>query len=71
LAKQGKFEEAVSHYSEVLRIKPDYAQARRNLELVLRQKAKSAGVSNSVVKPFTGSEVQGFRGSEVQGSPKS
>ena len=32
---QGKLEEAASHYAEVLRIKPDYAEAHNNLGVVL------------------------------------
>ena len=31
LAKQGRFDEAMAHYSEALRIKPDYAFAHNNL----------------------------------------
>jgi len=38
LAGRGKFEEAVAHYSEALRIQPDFAGAHTNLGLVLAQR---------------------------------
>jgi tetratricopeptide (TPR) repeat protein len=31
LARQGRLEEAITHFSEALRIYPDYASARQNL----------------------------------------
>ena len=51
LASQERLTEAISHYSEALRIKPDYSEARRNLERTLRLMGKSAGPSNTVVGP--------------------
>jgi tetratricopeptide (TPR) repeat protein len=41
LKKQGKPQEAVEHYSEVLRIKPDYVQARDNLHLASQKTGKT------------------------------
>jgi len=35
LSRQGRFEEAIHHYSEALRIKPDYVKAHNNLGLRL------------------------------------
>jgi Flp pilus assembly protein TadD len=32
VAKQGKFDEAVHHFSEALRIDPHHASARKNLQ---------------------------------------
>jgi len=40
LKKQGKLEEAVEHYSEVLRIKPDHARAHYNLANALASQGK-------------------------------
>jgi protein O-mannosyl-transferase len=40
LADQGKLDEAIAHYSEALRIKPDYATARNNLGLALADEGK-------------------------------
>jgi Flp pilus assembly protein TadD len=53
LEKSGKLTEAIDHYHEALKIKPDYAKARNNLERAMRLMGKSAGKrSNSVVKPL-------------------
>lgn len=35
----GRRDEAISHLREELRIKPDYAQARSNLEVLLKKQA--------------------------------
>ena len=35
LVTEGKNEEAVSHYKEAIRIRPDYAAAQKNLETAL------------------------------------
>ena len=40
LARQGKYDEAVSHYTEALRIKPDNANAHNNLGLALIHQGK-------------------------------
>jgi tetratricopeptide (TPR) repeat protein len=40
LADQGKTEEAIAHYSEALRIKPDYADAHNNLGVALAGEGK-------------------------------
>jgi tetratricopeptide (TPR) repeat protein len=40
LALMGRLEEAIAHYSEALRIKPDYVAARKNLELMLQIKGE-------------------------------
>jgi tetratricopeptide (TPR) repeat protein len=41
LARQGAFGEAATHFREALRLKPDYEKARRNLERVTRDAARS------------------------------
>jgi Flp pilus assembly protein TadD len=35
LANQGKYDEAIAHFNEALRIRPDQAEARDNIERVL------------------------------------
>src|SRR6202167_1037861 len=40
LADQGKLDEAIAHYSEALRIKPDYADAHNNLGAALADQGK-------------------------------
>jgi tetratricopeptide (TPR) repeat protein len=40
LAEQGKLDEAIAHYSEALRIKPDYANAHNNLGAALADRGK-------------------------------
>lgn len=47
LARQGRLDEAIAHYSEALRIKPGYAKARYNLEHALRHVDESPGVSRT------------------------
>jgi tetratricopeptide (TPR) repeat protein len=37
LSHQGNLQEAVVHFSEALRIQPDYGEARRNLQEVLKK----------------------------------
>jgi tetratricopeptide (TPR) repeat protein len=54
LEKRGKLKEAIDHYHEALRINPDYAKARNNLERAMRLIGKSAGTSNPVVKLLRG-----------------
>jgi len=34
LARQGRRQEAATHYAEALRLKPDYAEAKRQLETI-------------------------------------
>jgi tetratricopeptide (TPR) repeat protein len=51
LASQGIFKKAISHYSETLRIKPDYAEARENLKRALTLRDESVGASNIVAEP--------------------
>ncbi len=41
LAGQGKTQEAIAHYAEALRIKPDYEEAHNNLGLVLAGQGKT------------------------------
>ena len=46
LVLQGRFEEAIAHIAEALRIKPDYAEAHNNLGLALYKQGKlNEGVS--------------------------
>lgn len=46
LVLQGRFEEAVAHISEALRIKPDFAEAHNNLGLALYKQGKlNEGIS--------------------------
>jgi protein O-mannosyl-transferase len=40
LAKQGRLEEAIVHYVEAVRLKPDYAEAHNNLGFVLAEKGR-------------------------------
>jgi Flp pilus assembly protein TadD len=37
LARQGKINEAIAHFSEAVRLKPDYMQARANLQFALQE----------------------------------
>ena len=41
LADQGKLDEAIAHYCEALRIKPDYANAHNNLGVALADRGKT------------------------------
>jgi len=34
LAKSGRIDEGLSHLQEAVRLQPDYAEAKRNLEIV-------------------------------------
>ena len=38
LAAQGKSDEAIRHYNEALRLRPDYPQARQELQAITGQK---------------------------------
>ena len=40
LVEQGKLKDAISHYTEAVRIKPDYAKAYYNLGIVLADQGK-------------------------------
>jgi len=40
LMRQGKTQEAIAHYAEALRIKPDYAEAHNNLGIILANQGK-------------------------------
>ncbi|MDP7453566.1 MAG: tetratricopeptide repeat protein, partial [Arenicellales bacterium] len=42
-AKQGRTEEAVEHYLQALRLKPDYAEAHNNLGVALVRKGDIKG----------------------------
>jgi tetratricopeptide (TPR) repeat protein len=46
LVGQGHLEEAIVHFSEALRIYPDYARARQNLQESLSKKQQLGGQSN-------------------------
>lgn len=50
MTRQGRFEEAVGHFSEVLRIKPGDAIAKKKLEAVLPLMNKSSLAERSVIK---------------------
>ena len=41
LAQQGKLNEAIVCFREALRLKPDYPQARANLDLALQMAGKT------------------------------
>ena len=40
LVRQGKMDQAVAHYAEALRLKPDFAEAHNNLGLALAAQGK-------------------------------
>jgi tetratricopeptide (TPR) repeat protein len=40
LAMQGKFDEAISYFTQALRLDPDYADARRNLQRALQRRGE-------------------------------
>jgi len=48
LERRGRLDEAIRHYSEALRLDPDYAKARNNLERALSLMDKSAWTPNPV-----------------------
>jgi len=48
LERRGRLDEAIRHYYEALRLDPDYAKARTNLERALSLMDKSAWTSNPV-----------------------
>ena len=58
LKKQGKPQEAVEHYSEVLRIKPDHVQARDNLHLALQKTGKTNKPATTGARPWNRSPVR-------------
>ena len=58
LKKQGKPQEAVEHYSEVLRIKPDHVQARDNLHLALQKTGKTNKAATTGARPWSRSPVR-------------
>jgi Flp pilus assembly protein TadD len=51
LVRQGRLKEAVSHFSEALRINPDDENARYNLEFAMQQMDKSSVTSKSAAQP--------------------
>jgi hypothetical protein len=44
LARRGDKEQAVAHYRETLRLKPDYTQAQQALDNILEKPASPQGV---------------------------
>jgi hypothetical protein len=40
LASLGRFDEAIPQFTEVLRLKPDFTEARNNLEVLERQASR-------------------------------
>jgi tetratricopeptide (TPR) repeat protein len=55
LFRKGDLEEAVVNFREALRIKPDFAEASRNLQVALERQKESQGY---VAKSQKGSELQ-------------
>ncbi|MBW2567098.1 MAG: tetratricopeptide repeat protein, partial [Deltaproteobacteria bacterium] len=51
LARQGRLKEAIYHFKQALRLKPDYLQARANLELALQMMSKADEVRDSAESP--------------------
>ncbi|MEE8620845.1 MAG: tetratricopeptide repeat protein, partial [Syntrophobacteria bacterium] len=47
LAEQGRLKEAVAHFTEALRIDPNFKEAQRNLDLSLGLMHKSSAGSDS------------------------
>ncbi len=47
MAQTGKFEEAIAHYQQALRIKPDYADAHYNLGIAL---ARAGRIPEAIVQ---------------------
>ena len=43
LANKGQTDEAISHYQDALRLKPDHAEAHNNLACLLRMNEAPAG----------------------------
>jgi tetratricopeptide (TPR) repeat protein len=41
LLRQGKLDESIGHFTEALRLKPDFAQARQSLDEAMQLKNKS------------------------------
>lgn len=41
-ARQGKLENAIAHFTEALSLRPDYQQAKRNLQIALEEKKNSS-----------------------------
>ena len=50
LENRGRLEEAIDHYQEALRLDPNYAKARNNLERALRLVDNSAEISRTTEK---------------------
>lgn len=50
LAKEGKADEAITHFSEALRIKPNYAEAQYNIGLALAMQGKFEKAANHFSK---------------------
>jgi hypothetical protein len=50
LGNQKKFKEAQTHYEAAIRIKPDFPEARRNLQRTLRLISKSVAVTNKIAR---------------------
>jgi len=51
LSLAGNFEAAMKQYQEIIRRKPDYAEARKNLEAARGLKDSAPGQSGTPTKP--------------------
>jgi len=47
---KGQIDEALGHYREAVRLKPDYAEARKNLDLALASQARSPPPSGAAAR---------------------
>ncbi|MGB8225248.1 MAG: tetratricopeptide repeat protein [Sedimentisphaerales bacterium] len=50
LFQQGKFDDAIAHFNEAIRIDPHYTAAKNNLKLVLTEKQKTQSESKENTK---------------------
>jgi len=51
LAKQGRLKEAMSHFSEALRIKPSFREARDNMDRASRKMRRSSRAPKTILRP--------------------